>query len=107
MQQLSALDSWFLHLENPRMPMHIGAINIFVPTDEEQAFNFDVFKTYIGDRLHLSPVFRRRLVEVPMNMGRPFWVGRSRLQPRCAFVSCRPAAPWFATGAKQISGAAV
>lgn len=74
MQQLSALDSWFLHLESPRMPMHIGAINIFVPETEDQVFDFEVFKAFINERLHLSPVFRRRVVEVPMNLGRPFWV---------------------------------
>ncbi len=74
MQQLSALDSWFLHLENARMPMHIGAINIFAPADGERAFDFEAFKAYVKERLHLSPVFRRRLAEVPMNLGRPFWV---------------------------------
>ncbi|MEM1322627.1 MAG: wax ester/triacylglycerol synthase family O-acyltransferase [Bacteroidota bacterium] len=74
MQQLSALDSWFLHLENARMPMHIGAIYIFASDDEEQEFDFDAFKDFLRERLHLSTVFRRRLVEVPMNMGRPFWI---------------------------------
>ncbi len=74
MQQLSALDSWFLHLENARMPMHIGAVYIFAPTDESKEFDFPQMKEFMRERLHLSPVFRRRLVEVPMNMGRPFWI---------------------------------
>ncbi len=54
--------------------MHIGAIYIFAPDDPKQAFNFADFKDFMRERLHLSKVFRRRLVEVPMNLGRPFWV---------------------------------
>ncbi len=74
MQQLTALDSWFLHLEDARMPMHIGAINIFAPVDGERKFDFNEFKEFFRERLHLSPIFRRRLVEVPLNLGRPFWI---------------------------------
>ncbi len=74
MQQLSSLDSWFLHLENNRMPMHIGAIYIFAPDDPNKKFKFKDFRKFMKKRLHLSDVFRRRLIEVPMNMGRPFWV---------------------------------
>ncbi|HMQ49635.1 MAG TPA: wax ester/triacylglycerol synthase family O-acyltransferase [Saprospiraceae bacterium] len=74
MQQLSALDTWFLHLENNRMPMHVGSLFIFAPDAPEKAFDFDEFKSFMQQRLHLSPVFRRRMVEVPLNLGRPFWV---------------------------------
>ena len=74
MQQLSALDTWFLHLENNRMPMHIGGLYIVAPAENGQQFDFDHFRSFFAERLHLAPVFRRRLVEVPMNLGRPFWV---------------------------------
>ena len=74
MQQLSALDTWFLHLENSRMPMHIGGLYIVAPVEKGRPFDFNEFRTFFEERLHLTPVFRRRLMEVPMNLSRPFWV---------------------------------
>ena len=56
------------------MPMHIGGLYIVAPVEKGRPFNFNEFRTFFEERLHLTPVFRRRLVEVPMNLGRPFWV---------------------------------
>jgi len=74
MEQLSAQDTLFLQLETNRTPMHIGGLHIYVPEDENKPFDFDEFKRFFQSRLHLSPIFRRRLVEVPLDLGRPVWI---------------------------------
>jgi WS/DGAT/MGAT family acyltransferase len=73
MQQLSGLDASFLYLETYKSPMHIGGVYIFEPPQEGE-MSFQSFKNYIESRLHTSRVFRRRLVETPLNLGHPYWI---------------------------------
>jgi len=72
MQVLDSLDSAFLYLDTPRSPMHIGSVQIYEGTGEE--FSIEVYRNLIRSRLHTSPVFRRRVVQVPLHLGRPYWV---------------------------------
>lgn len=73
MKQLSLIDSLFLYTEDARMPMHIGSLYILA-SDGEKEFDLDEFKQFFEERLHLTPVFRRRLIETPLNIGRPYWI---------------------------------
>ncbi len=73
MQQLSNLDASFLYLESPQSPMHIGCILTFAaPTSGNMSFQR--FKHFIASRLPTSPIFRRRLAGLPLNIDRPYWV---------------------------------
>ncbi len=73
MQQLSNLDASFLYLESPRTPMHIGCILLFgKPKTGEMTF--ERFLNYIESRLPISPMFRRRLKTVPLDLDRPYWI---------------------------------
>ena len=72
MQILDSLDSAFLYLETPRAPMHIGSVQIYAGGSED--FSIERYRDLIRSRLHTSPVFRRRVVHVPLNLGRPYWV---------------------------------
>ncbi len=72
MEQLESLDSAFIYLETRNAPMHIGSVQIYAGT--EPAFDFARYRELVRSRLPLSPVFRRRAVRVPMNLGRPYWV---------------------------------
>lgn len=72
MQQLSGQDSLFLYLETEKTPMHVGGVYIF--DSETKTFDFEETKRFFEERLHLSRIFRQRLVEVPMDAGHPFWV---------------------------------
>lgn len=72
MEQLSGLDAAFVYLDSRSSPMHVGGLHIYQPTAGK--FGFDEFRTHIAASLHSSPIFRRRLVQVPMRLGRPFWV---------------------------------
>jgi WS/DGAT/MGAT family acyltransferase len=72
MQQLSSLDAAFVYLETRNAPMHIGSLAVYEGPEPE--FRFERYRSHIESRLHLSPVFRRRAVKVPLGLGRPYWV---------------------------------
>ena len=72
MQVLDSLDSAFLYLETPNSPMHIGSVQTYEGRGD--TFDFGTYRELVRSRLHISSVFRRRVVHVPMNLGRPYWV---------------------------------
>ena len=74
MKHLSGVDSAFLHLESPEMPMHIGSLNVL---DLPEGYSGDFFedtKAYIQQRLHLAEVFTRKLALMPLDLSNPVWV---------------------------------
>lgn len=72
MEQLSGLDAAFVYLDARNAPMHVGGVHIYQPAAGK--FDFDAFREHIAACLDSSPIFRRRLVQVPLRLGRPFWV---------------------------------
>lgn len=74
MQQLSGLDATFLYLETPEMPMHVGALHLYeLPVGYKGRF-LTAVRQHIRDRLPATPVLRRRLWWMPLNMANPAWV---------------------------------
>jgi len=75
MKQLSPVDSIFVYNEQSNAPLHISPIMIYDPSTAENGFvRFkDILETF-RSRLQLSPVFRRKLVKVPLNLDNPYWV---------------------------------
>ena len=75
MQQLSGQDAMFLHAEIDGLPQHIGGVSIY---DQSTApggkVRFKQILNMLERRLHLSPIFRRKLAFVPGGLGRPYWV---------------------------------
>jgi len=75
MQQLSGQDAMFLHAELDGLPQHIGGVSIY---DQSTApggkVRFKQILAMLESRLHLSPIFRRKLAFVPYGLGRPYWV---------------------------------
>ena len=79
--RLSALDSSFLHLERLETPMHVGAVSIFDGTsffDDSGRFCLAETRRLVGSRLHLIPRFRKQIMHVPFEQGRPVWVDDAR-----------------------------
>jgi diacylglycerol O-acyltransferase / wax synthase len=72
MEQLSGLDAAFVYLDSRNSPMHVGGLHIYQPVDS--TFDFADFQAHIAACIEGSPLFRRRLVQVPLRLGRPFWV---------------------------------
>src|SRR5688572_2533605 len=79
--RLTALDASFLHMERLEYPMHVGALSIFEGGpffDEHGQFRIAGVRTLVESRLVLMPRFRRRLMNVPYDQGRPIWVDDDR-----------------------------
>ncbi|HUS23332.1 MAG TPA: wax ester/triacylglycerol synthase family O-acyltransferase [Candidatus Binatia bacterium] len=74
MRQLSGLDTVFLNLETNAVPMHVGGLTILDPATSPTPFSFETVKRLIESRLHLLPMFRRRLVTSPLNLDMPYWI---------------------------------
>lgn len=74
MKSLTGLDATFLYLETPEMPMHVGSFNLCeLPAGFKGSFHKAV-KTHIASRMHLAPIFSRKLVAMPFDLGHPLWV---------------------------------
>lgn len=74
MKTLSGLDATFLYLETPEMPMHVGSFNLCeLPAGFKGSFHRAV-KNHIAKRMHLAPLFSRKLLFMPLELGHPLWV---------------------------------
>jgi diacylglycerol O-acyltransferase len=75
MQQLTSLDAQFLNVESPTTVGHVGSLVLVDPaTAPGGRFDLETVRSVFEPRLHLAPPLRRRLVEVPLGLGRPYWV---------------------------------
>ncbi len=77
MKHLSALDALFLHLETPETPMHVGSLILLKFPAAPRGKTLDAFRLlgdHIMGRLHLAPVFSRRLQGMPLGLANPVWV---------------------------------
>ncbi len=72
--RLSALDASFLYAESSTMPLHVAMTVVFDPTTLPGGYSFSSMRDRIERRIAVTPVFRRRLVEVPLRLGHPIWV---------------------------------
>ncbi len=69
LQPMTGLDAAFLYLETPTSPMHVGGLSIM-----DGSLTYDRFRELLLSRLHLVKVLTQRLVSVPLNVDRPFWM---------------------------------
>ncbi len=74
MQQLSALDALFLHIETPETPMHVGSLMVLKRPPRLKGSLFPRYKKLIASRMHLAPLFSRRLAFVPLDLANPIWL---------------------------------
>ena len=76
MDQLNPQDAQFLYLESTDNLTHLTSISIFdqstVPGT--RVVRFKDILTHVQGRLHMSPIFKRRLVRVPLELDFPYWV---------------------------------
>ncbi len=74
-QQLSWTDDMMLRAETPATPLQIQMLLIYDPsTAPAGKVTFKRILEELDTRLHLADVFRRRLVELPGGLHRPYWV---------------------------------
>ena len=70
MDQMSALDSAFLHADTENASLHIGSVAIFEGPEPD----FAEICTAIEAKLPEMPRWRQRWRRVPLDLGRPVWV---------------------------------
>src|SRR3954463_4329883 len=70
--RLSAVDASFLYLEQPRTPMHVGAVGIFrAPVG---GFDYERLVAVIERRRVAVPRYRQKVRRIPAELARPVWV---------------------------------
>ena len=74
MERLSGLDATFLYLETPTHHMHVAMTMVLDPATMPGGYSFEKLKAFIRSRLHVVPLFHRRLAEVPFRLNHPVWV---------------------------------
>ncbi|MFZ4756875.1 MAG: WS/DGAT/MGAT family O-acyltransferase [Burkholderiaceae bacterium] len=74
MTHLSLLDGAFLHLESPEMPMHVGSLALFEAPSPDAGPWLDAVKALVQSRMHLAPVFTRKLALMPFDLANPVWI---------------------------------
>ncbi len=55
--------------------MSIGAVYVIDASEVPKGFNYKAWHALVKNRLKLSSVFRQRLVEVPLDLSYPYWIG--------------------------------
>jgi diacylglycerol O-acyltransferase / wax synthase len=71
---LSGLDAAFLYLETPETPMHVGSLHLYQVPARQRATYYDRAVKHIASRMHLAPVFTRRIATLPLAVASPMWV---------------------------------
>jgi WS/DGAT/MGAT family acyltransferase len=76
MKHLSALDALFLQLETPDTPMHVGSLmRMAAPKGVGRGRSaYDQIRAHMEGRLHLAPIFSRRLAFMPLDLANPIWI---------------------------------
>src|SRR3954451_16728886 len=75
MRQLSTLDAQFLAVESARTYGHVGGLAVYDPsTAPGGKLEMKDLCRLVGERLHLLPPFRWRLVSVPFGRDLPYWI---------------------------------
>ena len=77
---LSGLDALFLHLETPETPMHVASLHLYDLPKRYRGDFYERMNRQIARRLHLAPLFRRKLRTLPLNFANPVWVEDAGVQ---------------------------
>jgi WS/DGAT/MGAT family acyltransferase len=71
---LTGLDALFLHVETPETPMHVASLHLYDLPERYRGDFYARMKRQIARRLHLAPLFRRKLRTLPLNFANPVWI---------------------------------
>ncbi len=75
MEQLSGIDSLILHSERGNVYNHVGMLGLYDPASAPDGkVRFKDLLRHVEAHLDDHPLFRRRLVAVPLGVDRPYWI---------------------------------
>lgn len=79
MRQLRGDDALFLYADTGHANANITLVNIYDPsTAPGGKIRFKGLLAHVESRLHLSPIFRQKLLRVPLELDYPYWVEDER-----------------------------
>lgn len=73
MQQLTGIDANFLYMETGATVGHVCGVALLEETTSTGPLTFEAVRAVVEQRLPQLPPLRRRLVEVPLGIDRPWW----------------------------------
>lgn len=74
MTRLGGVDASFLYFETPETPMHVAGFTLYdLPEGYEGTF-YERFRDLMASRLHLVPVFTKKLSATILDIHHPSWV---------------------------------
>jgi diacylglycerol O-acyltransferase / wax synthase len=74
MKKLSGQDALFLHIDRPNFGTHGSMIYIYDQEDVPAGpLRFKQILRHIEQNLDAAPFFRRKIVQVPLSLGYPYW----------------------------------
>jgi diacylglycerol O-acyltransferase / wax synthase len=74
MKQLTGLDAGFLYMETGSSFGHVNSLSLYRRPDDPDYRPYESFRAQIESRLPVLEPFRRRLVEVPLQLDHPWWI---------------------------------
>ena len=76
MRQLRGEDARFVYAESGHAHPNISLISAYNPSSAlEGRPRYEALLRHVESRLHLSPIFRSKLLRVPLELDFPYWVG--------------------------------
>ena len=79
MKQLGGIDATFLYMETPETPMHVAGLTLYEPPADFSGSFFEHFKEFFLTRMHLAPIFEKKLARTVLELDHPCWVDAGEL----------------------------
>ena len=74
LKQLSGIDAAFLYMESDQTPMHVAGLTLYeLPEGFAGSFHKH-FKDFFTSRVHLIPIFHKKLARTVFELDHPGWV---------------------------------
>ncbi|MFD0917124.1 wax ester/triacylglycerol synthase family O-acyltransferase [Pseudahrensia aquimaris] len=79
MDQLSGIDASFLYFETKRTPMHVAGLTLYDMPEGFKGSIYKHFRSFFESRIHLIPIFHRKLARTVFELDHPGWVDAGEL----------------------------
>ncbi len=74
MKQLGGIDATFLYMETPETPMHVAGLTLYEQPEGFTGSFADHFRNFFAGRVHLVPIFSKKLARTVFELDHPGWV---------------------------------
>ncbi|MFE3054122.1 wax ester/triacylglycerol synthase family O-acyltransferase [Nocardia sp. NPDC059236] len=73
MKKLSMTDAFMLAVETATQRLEMASVSILSPSNGTEQITRQLLHDRIDERIHLAPILRRKLVNVPFGLDFPYW----------------------------------